>query len=352
MALLIDTLGVTPAYCSGATGCHAAKLAASRVLGSVPLPLIGLLAFFGLLGVTTLRSNHLVRQLQFVGALVAALCAAGLLLVQALVIKSFCPFCVVVDIAALVAAVLLVVVHRNDAGEASASWLHPVAVGGLAVVACVAPVVWPHLRPAAAVPAQLNEFAIPDRISVVEFVDFGCGHCRSLYPTIEKLRAERASRIHLVRLHAPARSHRQARDAARLLYCLGPDVARAEKLTEVLFENPALDHASIVSAAEYVGMTEEQVSACWTDASSEGSLDDNVKRLESLGFQGLPTTYVGGERIVGAMPLQIYLAALDRVQRSSGSANAELVAFYVLFGMLVLGIIVVGRRAARPQQAP
>jgi predicted DsbA family dithiol-disulfide isomerase/uncharacterized membrane protein len=346
-ALLIDSVGVTPAYCSGATGCHAVKLATRRILGSNPIPLFGLLAFVSLLVVTTCKSGRVSRGLEISGALVAALCAILLLLVQGLLIRSFCPYCVVVDVSAILASLALLAARRSAGGDQSPQWLHPIATGGLALIAVVAPIAWPHFRPAAAVPPQLAEFTRPDRVSVVEFVDLSCGHCRALHPTLEKLRREQGPLIHFVRLHAPLPSHQRAREAARLLQCLAADQQRVEKLTEILFESPTLDQSATIAAARQVGMTEDEIKTCWANPSSQSKLSENMRRLELLGFQGLPTTYIGGERIVGAMPLSIYRATLDRVRRGSESAIAEATAFCVLFGMLVVGIIEMGRRWSR-----
>jgi protein-disulfide isomerase len=349
MALLVDSFGVTPAYCSGQGGCHAVKLAAKRVFGAVPVPLLGLLALLGLLGITTLTGSRLARLLETAGAGIGGVCGALLLLIQALVLKTFCPFCVVVDVCAILASAALLVTQRASAPKQSASWLDGVAVIGLAIVACVTPLAWVELRPPAELPPALAKFTRPNRTGVVEFVDLSCGHCRQLYPTLEEFRRQQGDHIHFVRLHAPPSSHRQARMAARLLQCLQPDEPRIDKLTEILFENPRLDQASILTAAEYVGLTAPEVEACWNDASTEKALDDNVRALDALGFLGLPTTYVGGERIVGDVPLTFYLAALERVRRSPRSAAAETAAFCAMIALLVLGIIAIGQRRREPQ---
>lgn len=349
MALLVDALGVTPAYCSGATGCHTAKLAARQVLGAVPLPLIGLLAFVGLLGVTTLRSGRWVGRLELVAAGVAAVFGAGFLCIQAFALKAFCPFCVVVDALAIGICVALLAAWRLGNTDRS-QWLHPVATGGLVAFACVVPLLWPHFRPASVTPFQLSGYVATDKVSIVEFVDLSCSHCRDLYSTLERLQKEQGERIHFVRLHAPLRSHRHAREGARLIACLGPDQTRLEQLTAVLFESPVLDHKAVIAGAEYVGMTPEEVDTCLADPMTDRAIDDNIALLESLGFQGLPTTYVAGERIVGAQPYSIYLAALDRVTRTGGTATAETTAFALLFGLLFLGIVEVGRRRANVER--
>ena len=161
MALLIDGLGVTPAYCSGTGGCHAVKLAAKRVFGPVPVPLLGLLALSGLLGITTLKGDRFARRLELLGALFAAILGVTLLLVQAVLLRTFCPFCVVVDICAVLASTALFAAHHWADPNPGADCLRRFAVVGLGVVACGTPFAWAELRPASGLPAALAKFASP-----------------------------------------------------------------------------------------------------------------------------------------------------------------------------------------------
>ncbi|HEY5959156.1 MAG TPA: DsbA family protein [Polyangiaceae bacterium] len=347
-ALLVDSVGVTPAYCSGASGCQVAKLAARRVLGPVSLPALGLIAWVGLLGVTTAPRVRSVRRLELVAATLAPIAGAALIAIQAFVLKTYCPYCMVVDTAAVVVGAALWIAHFTKAdGDDQRQGLHPVAIGALASMAALLPVLWPHFRPPLKTPEPLVAFQQPGRVSIVEFVDLSCGHCRALYSTLERLRRAEGERIHFVRLHAPHRAHRAAREGARLLACLQGDEARVEKLTEVLFESPSLDHAVVAAAGEYVGLTQEEMQACWNDAASEESVAQNVRLLDSLGFVGLPTTYIGGERIIGSQPLPIYQVTLERVSRSEGAATLETVAFCGAFAALGLGVILLGRQRRR-----
>jgi thiol-disulfide isomerase/thioredoxin len=347
VALLVDTLGLTPAYCGGTGGCHAVKLAARRVLGTVPLPLLGLVAFVGLLGMTTCQRGRRVRRAEGLGAILSGTGGVALLLVQAVVLESYCPLCVTVDVAAIAACVALLISRRGASSDEAPQWLHPVTMGALVAVAGIAPVAFPHFRPVAPMPPALSQFERPSRTSVIEFVDLSCEHCRALYPTLERLRAQQGDRIHFVRLHAPKASHQRARSAARLLACLSSDIARREKLEAALFRSPDLERSSLETAAGAVGMSREQVAACWSDPASSSRIDANLELLESLGVYGLPITYVAGERIMGALPLAVYEAALVKVRRTSrlGSGNSMTFAFCTLMALLVFGIYAIGRRA-------
>lgn len=352
-ALLMDSLGSTPAYCGGAGGCLTAKRAARDWLGPVPLPLLGMLSFAGLLVITASTRTRVLDILEYGAALVGAVGGTCLLLAQAFVLKTFCPFCVVVDISAIAVFLILMLARRraHRTGEplhflSLPAWL------GLGVVAIVAPAVWPYFRPASRVPADLAEFQQPNRVSIVEFVDLQCSHCRALHATMEELRHRYADRIHFVRLHAPLRAHRVARLGARLIACLDPDQARIELMNRSLFDGPEINQASLEAAAAGLGLSEAEVEGCWNDPSNEALVDSNLQRLERLGFEGLPTTYVGGERIVGAMPLVVYAAAIDRASRSDRMIGLESTAFFVLVTVLVTCLVWLGRRTQPQTSSP
>lgn len=345
-ALLMDSLGGVPAYCAEGAGCLAAQRAAREWLGPVPLPLVGGLAFWGLFVVTTLSHHRTFKRIELSAALGAATIGICLLLVQALVLRTFCPFCVVIDLSAVIVGAALTwawVRARTHAGPAH--YLGQRASLCLCLVAIVAPAAWPYFRPPSRVAGELAEFQLPNRVSIVEFVDLECSHCRALFPRLERLRQQYGDRLHFVRLHAPLRVHRIGRLGARLGACLEPDRLRVEQLNRILFELPELDQQSLVAAAEGVGLSVSEQEACWSDPASDAEIERNLSRLNALGFEGLPTTYVGGERIVGAMPFVVYLSAVERAQRSNGTVGLERVAFCVVFSILFLGLVWLGRRA-------
>ncbi|HMA95903.1 MAG TPA: thioredoxin domain-containing protein [Polyangiaceae bacterium] len=348
-ALLVDSLGATPAYCTGTSGCHDAKMLARQVLGAVPLPLVGLLALYALLSVSAFGNAGWARRLELLGAAIGAVIAATLLMVQAVILKSFCPFCVIVDGCAVLALAAFWGARTRAPSGSQLNLLHPSALLALGLAAAAIPVLWPYFRAAAPVPPQLSEFQVPDRLTLVEFVDLDCEHCRALYPVLESVQADQATKLHVVRIHVPHRAHARARAAARLLVCASSDQARLEQLNRLFFESPQLDQTTIVGAAEGVGMSEAEVNACLADPASDAAIEANLQRLESLGFEGLPTTYVGGERIVGALPKAFYEATITRVQQSKGRETTSILAFYPVLAALTLGIVWIGRVRHAPR---
>ena len=149
------------------------------------------------------------------GAILGGLLGGVLLAVQAFSLRTFCPYCVAVDLLAVVIAVLGSVWYWQGETSRTRHGLGLSEIGVYLAIAVVIPVVWPHFRPALPVPDGLVELRDPTKTNIVEFVDLECPHCRALYPTLEQLRLELGNGGHLLRLHAPFPGHQVARKAAR-----------------------------------------------------------------------------------------------------------------------------------------
>ena len=146
--LAADTLHPGRAFCPLAAACEKARSSALGKIFGFPTSVVGMAAFGGLFLLSMLRvevSRRLLRPAGFFAALVGA----GLFGYQALVIKSFCPLCLVADTAGLVAGLIVLTwpktpVRRSGkkmAAESTVSRLRWVGAAGLVIVA---PFVWPR----------------------------------------------------------------------------------------------------------------------------------------------------------------------------------------------------------------
>jgi thiol-disulfide isomerase/thioredoxin len=268
----------------------------------------------------------------------------GLLAVQAWVLRRFCPGCVVVDLLAITAFIGVIIADRaiRTSKEVEVP-LRPLVVSTYLVIACVAPFLWPHFRPAASVPPPLLRFQKPDRTTLLEFVDLQCPHCVALYPALEQLRREYGDTISIQRIHVPPENHAVAFKAARLLTCL-----RAPKDVEILervfFETPKLTELTVRTIAVSAGFTTSSMEACFTDEDSARRVREHRELFRQLGHLGLPTVFVGGERITGAKPLIAYQAAIFKARRSSARSKSEVFAFWGIVLMLMVTVYAIGQR--------
>lgn len=352
VVLLIDQLGATAAFCQDLEGCAVAREVSRRWFGPLPLPVVSLVGYAALLGLTLAPRSRWAIRWSSVLALLGGMLGFGLLLVQALKIKEFCPYCVGVDLLSIMIAAFAGQLTRlTKCAQPYLPYLGPVTVVGYAVMALLTPPLWVHFRDSDPVPASLEALQVKGKVTLIEFVDLQCPHCRALYPTLEQLERELPASLIVRRLHVPFKSHPIARQAARLLHC-APDPGLTKRLEQALFATEVQSEPELIDVAKRVGVSETAARACWEDPNSERALEEQRRLFKSLGRQGLPVTYVGGERINGVMPKAIYRAAIERSQRPRSQVLGQSAAFLVLLLLLVPAIYFVGqgRRLAGERQ--
>ncbi len=104
--LTADSLHPGRAFCPLAAACEKARSSALGKILGIPTSVLGMAAFGGLFLLSMLPVEYSRRLLRPSGFL-AALVGAALFGYQAVVIKSFCPLCLVADTAGLVAGLIV-----------------------------------------------------------------------------------------------------------------------------------------------------------------------------------------------------------------------------------------------------
>jgi predicted DsbA family dithiol-disulfide isomerase/uncharacterized membrane protein len=322
-ALLADYSGLAPAFCTAGSGCAKVRqmgFGSVPVLPGlyVPVPLLGIIAFALLLGLTLLPNPIQRRRLTSLAALAAGVVGLGLLVVQAFVVGAFCSLCVTVDLAGVVAAVGGFFYLRDR--RPPAELVTPFGWAALAVVSSLAPFYWPKVRPAPAVPAEIAKLYQPGKINVVEFADFQCPYCRRLHPTLKKLNREYGAKVNFIRLNLPLPGHPDARPAAIAAVC-ADEQGKGEAMSDLLFEAESLGEGSETTAARTLGLDLERFRRCLTSKEASARVDREAKILRDAGFDGLPTTFVGSDKIIGAQPEETFRAAYERAERGVGQSG-------------------------------
>ncbi len=322
-ALLADYSGLAPAFCTAGSGCAKVR---QMGFGSVPLlpgvyvpvPLLGAVAFALLLGLSLLPNPGTRRRLTSLAALAGGAVALALLAIQAFVVGAFCSLCVTVDLAGAVAAIGGFFYLRDT--EPPAELVTPFGWAALGVVAFLAPYYWPKMRPAPAVPAEIAKLYQPGKINVVEFADFQCPFCRRLHPTLKKLNHEYGAKVNFIRLNLPLAGHPEARPAALAAVCADQQ-GKGDAMSDLLFEAEPLSRASESQAAKTLGLDLERFRLCLTSKEASDRVEREAKILRDAGFDGLPTTFVGNDKIIGAQPEETFRAAYERAERGVGQSG-------------------------------
>lgn len=396
---MADYVAPEPTFCGAGTGCaHVRSSGYGYIelpgLPVIPMPLLGIVGFSLVLGASLVPDAR--RRARATIPIAGLLAFGGLALIflQLLVIGHVCAFCVVVDLCALViggAALGL----KGDGWEESAReeltetfiidsdqlmaesqrlrgvWredsrvytppnpliaaergflfrLRTWAWAGLAVLAIGAPLLWPELRPAPPVPAAIGKLYEPGKINVVEFADFQCPHCRDLHGRLKELLQEYED-VHFERRHVPLPMHPGAQEAARAAVCAEAQ-GRGEAMADHLFAAGDLSRAANRKAAGRLGLDLGQFDACVVAPGTDARIAADIELLREAGFEGLPTTYVGGQRILGSERTEVFRDALDRAARGDDRTGVPGWAYALACLLVAAGLLYFGRN--RPPRAP
>jgi uncharacterized membrane protein/predicted DsbA family dithiol-disulfide isomerase len=345
-ALLSDYVADAPSFCSAASGCGAVRASPYSHVSFggkfLPLPLFGVLGFAALYGASLLS-----RRATLLAAGIGGVGGAWLLYVQAFVLHHFCWLCVTTDTAAVVAAVAALFLAKakpdeSDASDKLTSWAWWV----LGVLALGAPLLWPLVKAAPAVPAGVLRYYVPGKLNVVEFADFQCPACRRFHAVLKPILRQYGERVHFVRLNKPLASHAYAQDAARAAVC-GEAQGKREPMADALFATADLSPAGIDRVAKDVGLDEKAFESCMLDPATNARVDRESSLLVPPELEGLPTTYIGGKRLLGVQSPEAVEDALERAARGDGVSGISGLVYAPLVALCVLLVLRAGTRRRR-----
>ena len=350
-ALFVDYTSSELTFCGAGSGCAAVRRSAFGYLTvgnfPIPLPVFGMVGFALLLGVALTRElRRWVPWLAAIGGL-ASLVLLGL---QAFVIKRFCSLCVTVDTLGLLSAIFGLVLWKGEPTPPNATNAPTDELGlrwgawpVLSVLALMAPLSWPRLRPAPLVPAGVRSLYQPGKINVVEFADYECPFCRRLHPELQDVIASYApGKVNFRRLNLPLHSHEFAQGAAEAQVC-AREQGKGDEMADKLFAADDLRPPENRVQARLLGLDMSAYDACIASGKARAVIDAESKILIDHGLQGLPTTFVGPKTIIGLQSEEAFRDAFDRAERGEGDSGIPAPAYWLGVLALSLGVAWVGR---------
>jgi protein-disulfide isomerase len=313
--LLIDYIRPAPVFCEVGGGCDRIKWSVYSSLFHVPVPAYGM-AGFALLGVLAMLRGPRVRAIHLIAASLGGLFALYLLSIQAKM-ETFCPYCVVVDVSAIltvIACSLRMHFHWDPPAGVRAS----LAGGAALLLAAAVPLAVgfqlgknKKVAVPASIAAELRQTP-PGLVTVVDFVDFECPFCRQTHATFAPLLEENAAKIRLVRKMVPlVKIHPNAMNAARAA-CCGERLHQGKAMAEKLFTAEDLSAAGCEAIAESLGLDREAFRACVKDPAIDERIKEETAAFRSTGSRGLPTIWIDSQVFEGAQEPEVLEQAMHR----------------------------------------
>jgi protein-disulfide isomerase len=319
--LLVDYVRPAPVFCDEDGGCAALKQSVFAYLGPIPLPAIGVFAFVVYAGLALSRGK--IAHVGLALASSAAALLAVVLLGYQFSIGVFCKFCIVADVSTLLVAAAAWMRMRSP-------WeLPPRSVDAFAWAAAVAlaiggPVAAGRiLKPKTTIPPVVafeREHTPKGKVAVVDFVDFECPFCRMTHEVFAPLLEERKDRVRVVRKQVPLRMHAHAMDAARAA-CCAEQLGHGDAMADALFKAPVaeLTPDGCEKLASSFGMSLDAFRTCVADPATDARIKSDTEEFKAAKAHGLPTIWIGDQKIEGAQPVETLREALDDALAHAGS---------------------------------
>lgn len=154
-------------------------------------------------------------------------------------------------------------------------------------------------------------------VTLVEYGDFECPHCRRAHPIVREVRARLGSRLRFVFRNFPLTTvHPHAEHAAEVAEAAG---ARGKfwEMHDRLFERQfALQDEDLVDYARDLGLDADVVAGELRAHNYKGKVRDDFMGGVKSGVNGTPTFYVNGVRFDDSWDPDRLTAALERARSS------------------------------------
>ena len=315
--LLVDYLRPAPIFCDEGGGCDVIKHTPFAGVMGIPTPAFGVVAF-ALVLVLALTRGQTARAILLIVTSIGAGVALFLLNVQR-TYGVWCVFCVVVDVSTVLVA--FAAAYRVKSKWDVPSWSPELfGTAALAVLAIAAPFVVGSLSKPKLPDVIAKELAATPKgkVTVVDFVDFECPWCRMTHETFAPIMAPVRDRVRVVRKQVPLPMHANAMDAARAA-CCGEKLGKGDAMADALFKAEDLTPAGCERLASELGLSIEPYRACVQDPSTDATIKADRETFKAAHGHGLPTIWIGDQKIEGAQPGENLRRALDAALARAGS---------------------------------
>jgi protein-disulfide isomerase len=155
-------------------------------------------------------------------------------------------------------------------------------------------------------------------VTIVEFSDLQCPHCKDAQPTVEKLLADEPN-ARFVFQQYPLPMHNWAEKGAAYADCVGRSSKDAFwKFVQGTYDDQANITESnadekLTAIADKSGVKGSDVAACAAKPDTKARIDKSVALGQAVGVTGTPTLFINGRRIanVSGTPYEILKGIVD-----------------------------------------
>ena len=156
-------------------------------------------------------------------------------------------------------------------------------------------------------------------VTVEEFTDYLCPHCRRAHLIVRKLISEHPDKMRIVHHHLPLdascnpfvqrtlRGHEKSCELALVAICAGKQ-GRFFEVNDYIFQNAEEIRAKAIGAREIAQTLEldvEKLVDCMSQACTKEELRRDIEKAESLHIEGTPAFVINGKVYYGMIPQEV-----------------------------------------------
>ena len=153
------------------------------------------------------------------------------------------------------------------------------------------------------------------KVTLIEFSDYQCSYCVRVHETLKQLVAEYGDKVAWVYRHFPLDSiHPYARLAAQSAECAG-DQDKFWEYSDDLFTNQAdlgQGRSAMVAIADGLSLNMNKFNDCLDSEKYVDKVEADFQEGINNGVTGTPGTFVNGQLIKGALPLESFKEIIDQ----------------------------------------
>src|SRR6266404_4823683 len=166
-------------------------------------------------------------------------------------------------------------------------------------------------------------------VTIVEFSDMQCPHCKQVAPTVEQLLTQEPN-AHFVFQNFPLPNHNWAEKGADYVDCVGRAsndavwkfIAKTFEQQESITEANADEKLKAIATES--GANADQIAACAVKSDTKARIEASLALGKSVGVNGTPAIFVNGRMLSGGIPPEVLKQIVDfQASQAKGESTAK-----------------------------
>jgi protein-disulfide isomerase len=167
-------------------------------------------------------------------------------------------------------------------------------------------------RTKVAIPADAPARGPQDaKVTMVEFLDYGCGYCKRAHTTVEEIMKRYEGKVRFVHRDYPLSVDGPTVNAARGVRCAGEQSKLWEFHADLLTKPGTFDSPELGRRARELGLDDAKFASCMSSGKHDAAIQQSSADGQAVGVASTPTFFINGRKIMGAMPLDTFIQVID-----------------------------------------